>query len=233
MFTPWQTIVITLLTLYVARNFDSLLDLECPEPFANLYTRSYFRATWVTTALDARFWTAMRIRRKWLRDLCSIVFSIYYLIAAERADEKVRKVRGMLTLGHLRVRWNKGNTSYLKFLSALLRPRLMKYPPRAIRIPRPENEPAQAWLYFDRPLSALKNQTKIVIDIPGGGFVAMDPRTNDDKLFAWAGKTGLPVLSLDYRKALEYPYLYALNECFDVYLAVIASRVDLSACLEK
>jgi acetyl esterase/lipase len=204
------------------------LGLECPEPLANLYTRSYFRATWVTTALDAGFWTAMRIRRKWLRDFCSIVFSVYYLIAAEQADEKVRKVRGALTLDHLRVSWNKGTTPYLGFASALLRPRLMKYPPRAIRIPRPPGsdykEPVKGWLYFDGPLSALKNHTKLVIDIPGGGFVAMDPRTHDDKLFAWAGKTGLPVLSLDYRKAPEFPYPYALNECYDVYHTVIASR---------
>ena len=170
----------------------------------------------------------MRIRKKWLRDFCSIVFSIYYLIAAEQADEKVRKVRGALTLDHLRVSWNKGTTPYLAFASALLRPRLMKYPPRAIRIPRPPGsdykEPVKGWLYFDGPLSALKNHTKIVMDIPGGGFVAMDPRTHDDKLIAWAGKTGLPVLSLDYRKAPESPYPYALNECFDVYRTIVASR---------
>jgi acetyl esterase/lipase len=170
----------------------------------------------------------MRIRKKWLRDLCSITFSIYYLIAAEQADEKVRKVRGALTLDHLRVSWNKGTTPYLAFASALLRPRLMKYPPRAIRIPRPPGsyfkEPVKGWLYFDGPLSALKNHTKIVMDIPGGGFVAMDPRTHDDKLFAWAGKTGLPVLSLDYRKAPEFPYPYALNECYDVYHTIVASR---------
>jgi acetyl esterase/lipase len=182
----------------------------------------------VTTALDAGFWTAMRIRKKWLRDFCSILFSIYYLIAAEQADEKVRKVRGALTLDHLRVSWNKGTTPYLAFVSALLRPRLMKYPPRAIRIPRPPGsdykEPVKGWLYFDGPLSALKNHTKIVMDIPGGGFVAMDPRNHDDKLFAWAGKTGLPVLSLDYKKAPEYPYPYALNECYDVYHTIVASR---------
>lgn len=170
----------------------------------------------------------MRIRRKWLRDLCSIVFTVYYLIAAEQADEKVRKVRGMLTVDHLRVSWNKSTTPYLAFLSNLMRPRFMRYPPRAIRIPRPSNsdykEPVNAWLYFDGPLSALKNHTKLVLDIPGGGFVAMNPRTNDDKLFAWAGKTGLPVLSLDYQKAPEFPYPYALNECFDVYRTIIASR---------
>jgi len=104
----------------------------------------------------------------------------------------------------------------------------MRYPPRQIRIPRPPNsdynEPVNGWLYFDGPLSALKSYTKVVLDIPGGGFVAMDPRTNDDKLFAWAGKTGLPVLSLDYRKAPEFPYPYALNECYDVYSTIIASR---------
>ncbi|TAQ90727.1 hypothetical protein B7494_g946 [Chlorociboria aeruginascens] len=226
--TPWQTLVVTLLYLYIARNLGKLLGLECPEPLANLYTRSYFRATWVTTAMDAGFWTAMRIRRKWMRDLASMVFTLYYLIAAEQADEKVRKVRAMLTLDHLRVSWNKGTTPYLSFISSLLRPRFMRYPPRAIRIPRPPNsdykEPVNGWLYFDGPLSALKKHTKIVLDIPGGGFVAMDPRTNDDKLFAWAGKTGLPVLSLDYRKAPEYPYPYALNECFDVYNTIIASR---------
>jgi acetyl esterase/lipase len=178
--------------------------------------------------MDAGFWSAMRIRRKWLRDLASIVFTMYYLIAAEQADEKVRKVRGVLTVDHLRVSWNKGTTPYLSAITRLLRPRFMRYPPRAIRIPRPPNsdykEPVNGWLYFDGPLSALKKHNKIVLDIPGGGFVAMDPRTNDDKLFAWAGKTGLPVLSLDYRKAPEFPYPYALNECFDVYSTIITSR---------
>ncbi|KUJ13419.1 hormone-sensitive lipase [Mollisia scopiformis] len=226
--TPWQTVVITLLYLYIARNLGKLVGLECPEPLANLYTRSYFRATWITTAMDAGFWTAMRIRRKWMRDLCSIVFTVYYLIAAEQADEKVRKVRGMVTVDHLRVSWNKGTTPYLNFFTTLMRPRFMRYPPRQIRIPRPSNsdykEPVNAWLYFDGPVSALKNHTKVVLDVPGGGFVAMDPRTNDDKLFAWAGKTGLPVLSLDYRKAPEFPYPYALNECFDVYSTIMTSR---------
>ncbi|KAH8811573.1 Alpha/Beta hydrolase protein [Xylogone sp. PMI_703] len=226
--TPWQTLVITLLYLYIARNLGKLLGLECPEPLANLYTRSYFRATWVTTALDAGFWTAMRIKRRWLRDLCSMVFTFYYLIAAEQADEKVRRVRGVLTVDHLRVSWNKGTTPYLSFVSKLLRPRLMKYPPRQIRIPRPPNsdytEPVHAWLYFDGPLAALKDHTKVVLDVPGGGFVAMGPRTNDDKLFAWAGKTGLPVLSLDYKKAPEFPFPYALNECYDVYCTIVTSR---------
>ena len=170
----------------------------------------------------------MKIRRKWLRDLASIVFTVHYLIAAEQADEKVRKVRGMLTVDHLRISWNKTTTPYLRSLSKILRPRLTRYPPRAIRIPRPTNsvykEAVDAWLYFDGPLSALKNHTKMVLDMPGGGFVAMSPRHHEDKLLAWAGKTGLPILSLDYKKAPEFPYPYALNECYDVYHTLIASH---------
>ncbi|KAI9804649.1 MAG: hypothetical protein M1833_006724 [Piccolia ochrophora] len=226
--TAWQQLVVTLLWLYVARNFGKLVGLECPEPLANLYSRSYFRATWVTTALDAGFWSAMRIRRKWIRDIASMVFSVYYLIAAEQADDKVRKVRSTLSVEHLRVSWNKGTTPYLDAFTKLRRPRFTRYPPRAIRIARPPEssyqEPVTGWLYFDGPLSALQKHTNVMLDIPGGGFVAMSPRTNDDKLLAWAGKTGLPVLSLDYRKAPEYPYPYALNECYDVYHTLVASR---------
>lgn len=170
----------------------------------------------------------MKIRRKWLRDLASIVFTAHYLIAAEQADEKVRKVRGTLTVEHLRCSWNKTTTPYLSVLTKLMRPKLTRYPPRAIRIPRPAEssykEPVNAWLYFDGPLSALKNHTKIVLDFPGGGYVAMTPRHHDDKLLAWAGRTGLPVLSLDYRKAPEYPYPYALNECYDVYHTLVVTQ---------
>jgi acetyl esterase/lipase len=170
----------------------------------------------------------MRIRPKWARDFFSIVFTFYYLIAAEQADEKVRKVRGMLTLDHLRVSWNKLTTPYLKFITTVLRPRFMRYKPRQIRIARPKasayKEPVMAWLYYDGPLSDLKKHDKLILDIPGGGFVAMDPRMHDDKLMAWAGKTGLPVLSLDYKKAPEYPYPFALNECYDVYHMLVSSR---------
>jgi acetyl esterase/lipase len=225
--TAWQTMVVTLLWLYISRNFAKITGLESPEPLANLYSRSYFRATWVTTALDAGFWTAMKIRRKWLRDLASMVFSIYYIFAAEQADEKVRKVRGLLTVEHLRVSWQKSTTPYLSVITRIMRPKLARYPPRALRIPRPAEssykDPIEAWLYFDGPLSALSDHTKIVLDFPGGGYVAMNPRHHDDKLLGWAGKLGIPVLSLDYRKAPEYPYPYALNECYDAYHTVVTT----------
>lgn len=170
----------------------------------------------------------MTIKPKWLRDLASLAFTAYYLVAAEQADEKVRRVRGTLTLEHLRVSWNKGTTPYLWALASLLRPRLTRYSPRAIRIARPmhsvHSDPVNAWLYFDGPLSALKEQSCIVLDVPGGGFVAMGPRNSEDKLLSWAGQLKVPVLSIDYKKAPEYAYPYALHECYDVYHTIMSTN---------
>lgn len=227
--TAWQILVLAYMVEYLRRNFARIVGLHSPEPLANKYNRDYFRATWVTTALDAGFWTAMRLKPKWLRDAASVVFSVYYLFAAEAADDKVRKVRGVIGVDHMRVSWNKGTTPYIAALGRLMRPRRLniKYKPRQIRIPRPKGstytEPIRAWLYFDGPLGDLQHHDKIILDVPGGGFVAMDPRCHDDKLIAWAAKTGFPVISLDYKKAPEYPYPYALNECFDIYYQIHAT----------
>lgn len=170
----------------------------------------------------------MQVKPKWLRDIASLVFTVYYLIAAEHADEKVRRVRATLTLEHLRVSWNKGTTPYLWALASLLRPRLTRFGARAIRIPRPaqsvHRDPVEAWLYFDGPLSALKDQKSMVLDIPGGGFVAMGPRCSEDKLLSWAGQLKVPILSVNYKKAPEYAYPYALHECYDIYHSIVATK---------
>ncbi|KJX94884.1 hormone-sensitive lipase like protein [Zymoseptoria brevis] len=227
-FTMHQALVASGVALYVSRNFARVVGLESPEPLANLYDRSFFRATWITTALDAGWWTAMHLRPKWLRHSCEIIFTVYYLVCAEQADELVKRVRGDLNVQHLRVSWNKPNSPVLRWVTGLMRPKFMKYPPRPITIPRPKNsdykEPVAAWLYFDGPMSDLAEQHQLVLDIPGGGFVAMDPRCHDDKLMAWAGKLGIPVIALDYKKAPEYPYPHALNECYDAYFQMVATR---------
>lgn len=229
--TAWQMVVLTMTYLYTARNFSTLVGLASPDPLANMYEANFFRATWVLTALDAGFWTAMKIRSCWLRDFASIVFSGFYLVAAEQADEKVRKVRGNLTVEHLRISWNKGTTPFLRFLQGLLGPRLTRWPPRRVRIARPQGAssslpPIMAWLYYDGSLDELRASgiQRVILDIPGGGFVAMDPRCNDDRLFSWAVRTGLPVLSLDYRKAPEFPFPYALYECHDAYATLVQTR---------
>lgn len=222
--------VLSMLYMYLMRNFSRLVGLEPKEPLAGKYDRDYFRATWVATALDAGFWKAMWIRPRWLRDIASIVGTVYYLVCAEQADEYVRKVRaGGCDIDHMRVAWNKGRTPYIKLASWLVRPSwCMKTLPIRSQIQRPEGsawkEPIDFWLYYDKPQEMLSKETNIILDIPGGGFVAMDPRCHDDKLFAWAGRSKLPVVALNYKKAPEHPYPYALDECFDAYFQIISTR---------
>jgi hypothetical protein len=89
-FTPYQLILSTLTMLYAIKHSDAILGLQAPEPLARLYSRNYYRATWIVTALDAGFATAMTIEPKWCRDIASVAFSVYYLLFANEADQKVR-----------------------------------------------------------------------------------------------------------------------------------------------
>jgi acetyl esterase/lipase len=45
---------------------------------------------------------------------------------------------------------------------------------------------------------------------------------------AWAGQTNVPIISIDYKKAPEFPFPYGLNECFDIYKMIVATK---GACI--
>ena len=88
---------------------------------------------------------------------------------------------------------------------------------RKILLPRPKSSsytrPIAAYLFFARPESELCKATDLILDFPGGGFVAMSPEHHEERLRQWAVTTGRPVLSLDYGKApeceeLSYFYIF-------------------------
>ncbi|KAG6903100.1 hypothetical protein C0995_006287 [Termitomyces sp. Mi166 len=222
-YTPWQIIVSTLTALYAVRNFDKILGLGSPEPLARLYSPSYYRATWINTGLEAGFATAMSIRPKWLRDICSILFSIYYIIYANEGDEKLRRFRAVPTVEMLRTTWEKTTNPYIRMVTYL--PWLSMR--RKILLPRPKSSnhtrPITAYLFFYPHESQLRRATDLILDFPGGGFVAMSPEHHEERLRMWAVDTGKPVLSIDYGKAPEYPYPFAIDEAFDTYKILSAS----------
>jgi len=78
---------------------------------------------------------------------------------------------------------------------------------RKILLPRPKSSsytrPIAAYLFFAHPESELCKATDLILDFPGGGFVAMSPEHHEERLRQWALTTGRPVLSLDYGKAPE------------------------------
>lgn len=218
-FSPYQLLVGTLTLVYAVRNLDVILGLQAPEPLARMYSRAYYRASYLAVAFDAGFATAMPVRPKWLRDICSMLFSGYYLIWAQEADEKLRRYRAVCTVEMLRTTWQKTLNPYLRALTYFDRPRIPIV--RKILLPRPKSskhtKPISAMLFFARPPEELAGCTELILDFPGGGFIAMGPDCHEERLRRWAKRTGKPVLSIDYGKAPEFPYPWAIEEGYDVY----------------
>ncbi|OCF55305.1 hormone-sensitive lipase [Kwoniella mangroviensis CBS 10435] len=227
-FTPYQLILGTLTLVYALRHLDDLLGLGAPEPLARLYTRSYYRATYVNTAFDAGFASAMSIRPKWLKDIFSMLFTGYYLVWATEGDEVLRRFRAVCSVEMLRVTWEKTKNPYVRLLTTFHRPRLPII--RHLTIPRPptssrSNLPSvKAMLFFNGTDAELAAAQELVVDYPGGGFVAMGPDCHEERLRTWAKRTGKPVLSVDYGKAPEYPYPWAIEEGFDAYRTLMETQ---------
>lgn len=78
---------------------------------------------------------------------------------------------------------------------------------RRILLPRPKgsyyDRPVTAYLYFAPFEEELKETTELILDFPGGGFVAMTPEHHEERLRFWAVSSRRPVLSIDYGKAPE------------------------------
>jgi len=172
--------------------------MVAPEPLARLYSRSFYRATWLVTALDAGFFTALPIRRKWIRDIASILLTVYYLIFAEAADEKVRRYRATITVEQLRVSWEKPiRNPFVRLITSVNAGRIRML--REIRIRRGDQEPVAAWLYWNGTQAELAQCDKLVLSLTGGGAVSMTPRCHDEYLIPWSKRLGLPILSINYR----------------------------------
>ncbi len=165
----------------------------------------------------------MAIRPKWLKDISSIVFTAYYLVFAREGDEVVsgralsylahrqlRRFRALCTVEMLRVTWEKTNNPYIRLVTYFHRPRLTVY--EHITIPRPTSSsrshlpPVKAMLFFNGTKEQLARCTQIVVDFPGGGFIAMGPECHEERLRLWAKRTGKPVLGVNYGKAPECEY---------------------------
>ncbi|EST07034.1 Alpha/beta hydrolase fold-3 [Kalmanozyma brasiliensis GHG001] len=219
-FSPWQIVVFSSVGIYTIRHLDSLLGFGAPEPLARMYSRNFYRTTWMVTALDAGFATAMNIKPKWLRDIMSLVFSAYYIVYANEADEKLRKYRAFCTVEMMRTTWEKTTNPYVRFVTWFHRPSLPIA--RPLLIPRPQvgahhTRPSKAWLFYAKSERQLRMEEELVLDFCGGGYICMNPQHHEERLRQLAKQMQKPVLAVDYCKAPEYPYPFALEECFDLY----------------
>ncbi|KAF8331118.1 uncharacterized protein EI90DRAFT_3016550 [Cantharellus anzutake] len=214
-FTPWQIILSTLSIMYASRNIDCIIGLA-----------DFYRATWIVTALDAAFASCIPIRPKFLRDLMSILFTGYYLVFAGDADEKLRRFRAVCSVEMFRATWEKTSNPYLRVIGYFDRPRLPVV--QTLHIPRPASSkhsiPIKIKLFFSRTERELAWMNELVLDLPGGGFVCMSPEHHEERLRNWCVRIGRPVVSVNYGKAPEYPYPWAIEECFDAYKVLMETK---------
>ena len=128
-----------------------------------------------------------------------MVFSVYYLIFAEAAEEKVRKYRATITVEQLRVAWEKPiRNPYVRLVTSLNAGRVRMLKEMTIRREAGKDAVA-AWFYWNGTEEELKGCDKLVLSFTGGGGVSMTPRCHDEYLIPWTKRLHVPILSVNYR----------------------------------
>mgnify|MGYP000874372689 CR=1 FL=1 len=61
----------------------------------------------------------------------------------------------------------------------------------------------------------------VVLHVHGGGFIGMSSYSHQIYTRKWANELKLPIFSVDYRKAPEFPYPMALDDCLEAYLWLV------------
>ena len=61
----------------------------------------------------------------------------------------------------------------------------------------------------------------VIFHIHGGGFISMSSRCHENYTRRWAMQTSVPILSVDYRLAPEFPYPAALDDVWQAYIWTI------------
>ncbi|KAG0041755.1 hypothetical protein BGZ83_001356 [Gryganskiella cystojenkinii] len=231
-YTPWQILIGALTTLYAAHHADLLLGLTPAEPekkmFSRRYTPGYTRGLWILSALDAGFFTSEKIRPKVLRDTMSAIFTVYYLFFPKRALEKNNMMLKNITPAHMRRSWEKMLHPLIRLMTWVNAPKLGIRREIKVRLDKSKGYHSDAvvkvTIFFKGTEEEFAKSDSFILSIPGGGFVAMNPVCHADYLMAWAAQTGVPIVSIDYKKAPEHPFPYGLYECFDIYKMIVATN---------
>jgi hormone-sensitive lipase len=58
----------------------------------------------------------------------------------------------------------------------------------------------------------------VIFHIHGGGFISMSSFIHQSYTRKWANALNVPIVSVDYGKAPEYPFPQGLYDCLEAYL---------------
>ncbi len=77
----------------------------------------------------------------------------------------------------------------------------------------------------ERLRTAKADETKAILYIHGGGFVAGVPGNHRPLTWRLADKTGVPVYVIDYRLAPEHPFPAGLDDCVAAYRGLLGKGI--------
>ena len=80
-----------------------------------------------------------------------------------------------------------------------------------------------------------KNKTKdsIILHIHGGGFITLSPLSHENYTRKIVHKTGIPLISIDYRLSPEYTFPSALDDAYQTYTWLIENGENDLNCKFK
>ncbi|PRP88974.1 hypothetical protein PROFUN_02252 [Planoprotostelium fungivorum] len=83
----------------------------------------------------------------------------------------------------------------------------------------------------DEKLNKLSDN--LIVHFHGGGFVSQTAASHGLYLRQWARDTGVPIVSVNYRLAPDYPFPVALQECFYSYVWALENCHKLGSSAKK
>jgi len=227
-YKPWQVVLGTLGVTHLLNNFSFMLGLNAPHRSLRSgpelkYSPSYSRVRWFLTAFDAGVVSTQHIKVSAIRDTLSFIMGLYYLVFSRKAEEKVNRFQAQVTPELIRAMWQKGQHPVLKFFSGLLEPKL-PINGREVHVPRKDGSLIRCVLFFNGTDEQLRRASSLVLQFPGGGFIAMGPEDHASYLKVIARELSVPILSVDYRKAPRDPYPAQLLDCYQTYESIVSTN---------
>lgn len=74
-----------------------------------------------------------------------------------------------------------------------------------------------------------RNMTRdtLIIHVHGGGFVAMSSSSHEGYLRKWTNQLDVPIISIDYRLAPEFPYPCAVDDVWQAYNWILDNATNI------
>ncbi len=225
---PWQVVLSTLGVAHLMSNLSLMLGLNAPHRSLRSgpelkYSPSFSRVRWFLTAFDAGVLSTRNIRNPLLRDTMSFILGLYYMVFSSKAETKVQMFQAQVTPELVKSMWEKGSHPVLKLADSLMAPKI-RVDGREVHIPRADGSLIRCLLFFDGSEEQLAASSRLVLQFPGGGFIAMGPEHHASYIRRIALELKVPILSVDYRKAPQFPFPAQFLDCYDVYTSVVDSN---------